>query len=105
MTDFLIGAAGFVLFTVAVGLLRVLSGPGNSDRLMAAQLLGSGGIAALLLIATLAERLFRFTLPAKLRESGPWLVLISLVLIAWELVTAKFLILPRPFFASPTTVK
>jgi multicomponent Na+:H+ antiporter subunit F len=34
---------------VAVGLVRVLRGPGDADRMMAAQLLGSGGIAALLL--------------------------------------------------------
>ena len=52
MTDFLIGAAAFVLFTVAVGLLRVLSGPGNSDRLMAAQLLGTGGVATLLIVSS-----------------------------------------------------
>ncbi len=52
MTDFLIAAAGFVLFTVAVGLLRVLSGPGNSDRLMAAQLLGTGGVATLLIVSS-----------------------------------------------------
>jgi len=43
--------AGMILFTVAVGLIRVLSGPGDVDRLMAAQLLGTGGIAALLLVA------------------------------------------------------
>ncbi len=49
MTDFLLAAAGFVLTMVAVGLVRVLRGPGDADRMMAAQLLGSGGIAALLL--------------------------------------------------------
>jgi multicomponent Na+:H+ antiporter subunit F len=49
MTDFLLAAAGFVLAMVALGLLRVLRGPGDADRMMAAQLLGSGGIAALLL--------------------------------------------------------
>jgi len=49
MTDFLFAAAGFVLAMVALGLVRVLRGPGDADRMMAAQLLGSGGIAALLL--------------------------------------------------------
>jgi multicomponent Na+:H+ antiporter subunit F len=49
MTGFLLAAAGFVLAMVAAGLVRVLRGPGNADRLMAGQLLGSGGIAALLL--------------------------------------------------------
>ena len=49
MIEFLLGAAGFVLAMVALGLVRVLRGPGDADRMMAAQLLGSGGIAALLL--------------------------------------------------------
>ncbi len=49
MAEFLLGAAGFVLAMVALGLLRILRGPGEADRMMAAQLLGSGGIAALLL--------------------------------------------------------
>ena len=48
MTEFLLAAAGFVLAMVALGLVRVLRGPGDADRMMAAQLLGSGGIAALL---------------------------------------------------------
>lgn len=52
MTDFLLAAAGFILFTVAVGLARILGGPSNADRMMAAQLLGTGGVAALLLVAT-----------------------------------------------------
>ncbi|HEY1364040.1 MAG TPA: monovalent cation/H+ antiporter complex subunit F [Xanthobacteraceae bacterium] len=49
MTDFLLAAAGFVLAMVAVGLVRILRGPADADRMMAAQLLGSGGIAGLLL--------------------------------------------------------
>jgi len=49
MADFLLAAAGFVLAMVAVGLLRILRGPTEADRMMAAQLLGSGGVAALLL--------------------------------------------------------
>ena len=51
MVDFLVASAGFVLTMVAVGLVRVLRGPANADRMMAAQLLGTGGIAALLLMA------------------------------------------------------
>jgi multicomponent Na+:H+ antiporter subunit F len=49
MTAFLLSAAGFVLATVAIGLARILRGPGDADRMMAAQLLGTGGVAALLL--------------------------------------------------------
>jgi multicomponent Na+:H+ antiporter subunit F len=51
MADFLLGAAGFVMAMVALGLVRILRGPGEADRIMAAQLLGTGGIAALLLLA------------------------------------------------------
>ena len=36
----------FVLAMVALGLARILRGPGDADRMMAAQLLGTGGIAA-----------------------------------------------------------
>jgi multicomponent Na+:H+ antiporter subunit F len=52
MHEFLLGAALFVLAMVAVGLARVLRGPEDADRVMAAQLLGSGGIAALLLLGS-----------------------------------------------------
>ena len=49
MNTFLLAAASLVLATVALGLARVLRGPGDADRIMAVLLLGSGGIAALLL--------------------------------------------------------
>ena len=32
VTDFLLVTAGVILFTVAVGLVRILSGPGDADR-------------------------------------------------------------------------
>jgi multicomponent Na+:H+ antiporter subunit F len=50
MADYLFAAAGLVLAMVALGLARILWGPGDADRIMAAQLLGTGGIAALLLL-------------------------------------------------------
>ena len=49
MTEFLLVSALFVLAMVALGLLRILRGASEADSLMAAQLLGTGGIAALLL--------------------------------------------------------
>lgn len=52
MTEFLLGAAAFVLLTVTVGLLRLLRGPADADRIMAAQLLGTGAVTVLLLVAT-----------------------------------------------------
>jgi multicomponent Na+:H+ antiporter subunit F len=55
MAEFLIASAAFVLSMVALGLMRILRGPANADRMMAAQLFGSGGIAALLLLAAGTE--------------------------------------------------
>jgi multicomponent Na+:H+ antiporter subunit F len=51
MADFLLSAACFVLAMVALGLVRILRGPGDADRIMAAQLFGTGGTAVLLLIS------------------------------------------------------
>jgi multicomponent Na+:H+ antiporter subunit F len=55
MSVFLMSAAGLILLSVAVGLVRVLHGPTSADRMMAAQLMGSGGIAGMLLLAYAAE--------------------------------------------------
>ena len=51
----LLVAAALVLVTVAAGLLRILRGPADADRMMAAQLLGTGGSATLLLLAAAAD--------------------------------------------------
>lgn len=56
MNTFLVASAGFVMLTVVVGLLRILNGPGDADRVMAAQLLGSGGVATLLLVSAVVSR-------------------------------------------------
>lgn len=50
MTEFLLSAAAFVVLMTALGLVRVARGPGRAERMMAAQLLGTGGIGALLLL-------------------------------------------------------
>jgi multicomponent Na+:H+ antiporter subunit F len=55
MNDVLLIAAGIILVTVAAGLVRILYGPREVDRMMAVQLLGTGGIAALLLAASATE--------------------------------------------------
>jgi multicomponent Na+:H+ antiporter subunit F len=54
MTEFLTIALGFILAILAVGLVRILRGPGDADRMMAAQLIGTSGIAALLLLGTVS---------------------------------------------------
>ena len=53
--DFLLAAAVFVLAMVALGLVRILRGPEDADRMMATQLFGTGGIAALLLLGVATE--------------------------------------------------
>jgi multicomponent Na+:H+ antiporter subunit F len=50
MSTLVASAALVVILTVAVGLVRILRGPSDADRMMAAQLLGTGGIAVLLLL-------------------------------------------------------
>jgi multicomponent Na+:H+ antiporter subunit F len=55
MTNFLFGSAAFVLAMVALGLFRILYGPAEADRMMAAQLVGTGGVAVLLLVAAATE--------------------------------------------------
>jgi multicomponent Na+:H+ antiporter subunit F len=51
MASFLLAAACFVLAMLATGLLVILRRPAAVDRMMAAQLLGTGGVAILLLLA------------------------------------------------------
>jgi multicomponent Na+:H+ antiporter subunit F len=51
VSEALLSVAGLTLLGVAIGLARVMRGPSDAERLMALQLLGTGGIAALLLIA------------------------------------------------------
>lgn len=50
MAEYLLLAAGCVLAMVALGLVRTLRGASAADIMMALQLLGTGGIAALLLL-------------------------------------------------------
>lgn len=49
----LLVAALLLLVTVALGLSRALRGPSLQDRILAVQLLGSGGVALVLLLAHL----------------------------------------------------
>jgi len=51
VSTFLAAAVLVLLLTLGAGLIRVLWGPTPSDRLMAAQLMGTTGIAILLLLA------------------------------------------------------
>jgi multicomponent Na+:H+ antiporter subunit F len=41
----------FILISVLMGLIRILKGPTAADRMLAAQLFGTGGVAILLILA------------------------------------------------------
>jgi multicomponent Na+:H+ antiporter subunit F len=56
MVEFLAGAGLFILAMVAIGLARMLRGPEDADRVMATQLLGTGGITMVLIVAVVANR-------------------------------------------------
>lgn len=55
MTLWLHVVAFGVLCSFGLALLRVWLGPGQADRMMAAQLAGTAGVAALILIAALQD--------------------------------------------------
>lgn len=56
MTSFLLLAAVLIVLSVAVALVRILFVGGNTDRLMATQLLSTGGIAAMLLFGVVNQQ-------------------------------------------------
>lgn len=51
MVEFLFAAASAILTIVAIGLGRILSRVGDAEAIMATQLLGTGGIALVLIVA------------------------------------------------------
>jgi multicomponent Na+:H+ antiporter subunit F len=51
MDSFLRVAAGLLMIAVGMGLARIFRGSQDADRMMAVQLLGTGGIAVLMLLA------------------------------------------------------
>ena len=55
MTNFLFTATTFVLVMGALGLVRILRGPGDVERILSLQLIGSGGVAVLLLLAAATQ--------------------------------------------------
>jgi multicomponent Na+:H+ antiporter subunit F len=43
--------AALILISVLLGLIRIIKGPTGADRMLAAQLFGTGGVAILLILA------------------------------------------------------
>jgi multicomponent Na+:H+ antiporter subunit F len=56
MFELLAVAALTLMFSLFLGLLRVLRGPGPGDRMLAAQLIGTSGVGILLLLGVLLEQ-------------------------------------------------
>lgn len=51
MSYLLISCALIILCAIAAGMIRILKGPTDADRMMAAQLFGTCGVTILLLLA------------------------------------------------------
>jgi len=49
-------SALILMLTLLLGLLRVLLGPGDGDRMLATQLIGTAGVGVLLLLSQLFEQ-------------------------------------------------
>jgi NitT/TauT family transport system permease protein len=62
--------------------------------------LGALVLGAALVAAALAAPLLG-SIGLKLRNAGPWLTVLGVATMVWELLTAKWAVLPLPFFASP----
>lgn len=88
-----IGAVAAVAWLAVAALTQLL--PDNDD-FERTTLLAEGMAVLGLILAILA-----MAPPRRFRRAGPWLIALAVFFAVWELVTAKFGILPRPFFASP----
>ena len=55
MSLWLTGIATGLLLTLAGALWRVWCGPGQADRMMAAQLVGTGGVGVVMVLAALSD--------------------------------------------------
>ncbi|WP_194756880.1 monovalent cation/H+ antiporter complex subunit F [Aliidiomarina indica] len=56
MTTFLFIVASILLLSLLIGLFRVWRGPNEADRMLAAQLFGTTGVATLLILAIATEQ-------------------------------------------------
>jgi len=55
MTTFLLGVALLLVLNLGLGFIRVFRGPTSADRMVAAQLFGTHGVAVLLVLAVAGD--------------------------------------------------
>ncbi|KQP40660.1 ABC transporter permease [Methylobacterium sp. Leaf104] len=102
------GAIGWILVAAGAAWLSVaavsLGLPEDGDFPYTAVFAqGAAALGGLLILAGLVRT--RLGRPgARLGHWGPWLLVLGLGLIAWELVTAKYALLPMPFFPPPQAI-
>lgn len=95
------GAAAALLWLAAAVLAWAWP---DADDLGRTGLLAALAVALAAVLALAAGVSAVRALPQGLVRLGPWLVALALGLAAWELVTAKLDLLPRPFFAAPQSM-
>ncbi|WP_027469797.1 monovalent cation/H+ antiporter complex subunit F [Deefgea rivuli] len=83
MNEFLMGAACLVLLFTALSLLRLLRRPSDLDRILSAQLIGTGGVAILLLIGAASDE------PAAIDVALTFALLAALAAIAFVKAAAS----------------
>lgn len=56
MTTYLIILSGILLIILLIGLYAIISGPSQTDKMLACQLFGTVGVAILMLLAVVQEQ-------------------------------------------------
>ena len=95
----LLAAAAWFGAAVLTGLWPDADDFGRTEALGAIMAVIGAGLTLATALHTLSGG--RGATLARLRPLGPWLIALAVLLIVWEMVTAKLDLLPRPFFAAP----
>ncbi len=94
-----VAATGWLVAAATAAAWPDVYDPDYTPLLASMELIAAGFLA----LAALAGN-WLGGLGQRLRVAGPWLFFLAIVFAVWELVTAKFGLLPRPFFTAPQKV-
>lgn len=83
MTTYLTVITSFLLVVLLVGLWRIMRGPRQADRMLAAQLFGTVGVAVLMLLAIIQQQ------PALLNTALVLALLAPLTLITFVTLASR----------------